>query len=194
MFFSIFKKFLKTHYTFEGKESAEKTLVVLYRHWFMLFLDVIIFCLLFILPFASYFLVNESLLRLGLNDIFWLLIGIYLIFWWLGIFYRIIMYLMDTWIVTDHRILNNEQHGFFNRTLSEMSIGKIQDVSVRLYGVIPTFLNFGDVEIQTAGTEAKFTFKQIPNPQKIKELVMQVHREFTLQHQGGVEQHENLAL
>lgn len=194
MLFSIFKKFLRTHYTFEGKEASEKTLVLLYRHWFVLFLDLLSSFLLVFLPLILYFLINEQLIKFGLGDIFWFLVGVYFLFWWLGLYFRITMYLLDTWIVTDHRILNNEQRGFFNRTLSEMSLGKIQDVSVRLRGVIPTLLNYGDLEIQTAGTEPKFAFKQIPNPQAVKELIMQAHNKFAYEHQGGPETHKNLEL
>lgn len=192
MLFSIFKKFLKTSYSFEGRGASEKTLVLLYQHWFVLILDLLSFFLMIFLPFILYFLVNEQLARFGWHDVFWFLVGIYFIFWWLGIFYRITMYLLNTWVVTDHRILNNEQHSFFSRTLSEMNLGKIQDVSVRLQGVVPTFLNFGDLEIQTAGAEPRFTFKQISNPQRVKELIMQAHNKFVYEHQSGPETHKNI--
>jgi len=44
-------------------------------------------------------------------------------------------------------------------------------MSVDTAGVIPTFLKFGDLQIQTAGTEEKFRFKQIPNPGKVKDEI-----------------------
>ena len=191
MLLSIFTKFLKTHRSFEGQQTSEQTLALLYRHWFVFFMDLLSFFLLIFLPFILYFLVNEQLIKFGLGNIFWFLVGVYFLFWWLGLYFRITMYLLNTWIVTNHRILDNEQVGFFNRTLSEMNLVKIQDVSVKLHGVIPTFLNYGDLEIQTAGTEPKFVFKQIPNPQDVKKMIMQAHDKFIYEHQGGIESHEN---
>lgn len=194
MFFSIFHKFLKTKYTFEGKASSEKTLTLVYRHWFVLLLELFAFFLLIFPPFVLYYFTAIYLANSGANNLFWFLTSVYFLFWWLGLNYRITMYLLDTWIVTNHRILNNEQHGFFSRTLSEMSLAKIQDTSVRLLGAIPTFLNYGDLEIQTAGTETKFSFKQIPNPRGVKNLIMQAHDKFVYEHKDNLELHRNLDL
>ncbi len=44
-------------------------------------------------------------------------------------------------------------------------------------GVIPTLLNFGSVNVQTAGTAIKFVFEQIPNPNKVKMIVIDHARE-----------------
>lgn len=82
------------------------------------------------------------------------------------------MYLLDSWIVSSKRIINNTQQGFFNRTISETQLLRVQDVSVKISGMIPTVLHFGDVEIQTAGTTEKFVFEQIPNPEQVKDEIM----------------------
>lgn len=100
------------------------------------------------------------------------------------------MYLLDIWIVTDHRIIDSEQHGFFKRTVAELSLSKIQDISVEISGLIPTFLDYGNLEIQTAGTENKFMFKQIPHPNEVKDIIMNLHNEFLRIHKDGIEVHE----
>ena len=110
--------------------------------------------------------------------------------WWMGLFYALTMYLLDTWIITDHRILDNEQHGFFSRTLSEMNLSKIQDMSVRISGLIPTFLDYGDLEIQTAGTEPKFIFKQIPHPNQVRALLTEAYNKYVEEHINNIEVHE----
>ena len=40
--------------------------------------------------------------------------------------------------------------------------------------MIQTFLHFGDLQVQTAGTEEKFKFLQIPNPERAKDEIMKL--------------------
>lgn len=188
MFASIFSK---SSNTFEGEKSYENVLVLLRRHISVLMIAISGFIIWAALPFVLYIFVKDYLLQLRLSDMFWLIAGIFYMFWWLSLSYRITMYLLDVWVVTDHRIIDNQQFGFFNRVFSEMGLGKIQDVSVRVEGLLPTTLDFGDLEVQTAAAEAKFKFEQIPEPQKTKDLIMQAHNKFVHEHIGGREIHES---
>ena len=76
------------------------------------------------------------------------------------------------WIITNKRIINIEQKGLFSREISELELDKIQDVSADIIGIIPTFLGYGDIYIQTAGETEKFIFKNIPDPYGVKDLIM----------------------
>jgi len=115
--------------------------------------------------FASFLSTNDFL------SLFFFLSSLWYLILWSAIFYALTMYTLDVWIVTDKRIIDSTQHGFFNRIVSELHISRIQDVSVDVHGVIETFLKFGNLQIQTAGTEEKFKFMQIPNPGKVKDEI-----------------------
>lgn len=188
MFLSIFTN---SKYSFEGEKSYENVIVLLYRHWLTIFVKFIFFILAAILPFVLNYFAKNYFTQVGLADFFCFLISVYFLFWWAGLFYAITMYLLDTWIITDHRILDNEQHGFFKRTLAEMNLSRIQDTSVSVTGLIPTFFNFGNLEIQTAGTEPKFVFKQIPGPNKVKGILTETFNNYTEIHKDGIEVHEH---
>ncbi len=84
------------------------------------------------------------------------------------------MYTLDNWIVTTKRIIDSLQSGFFNRRVAELHLEKIQDVSYKIEGLLPTFFNYGIVEIQTAGKDNKFLFEQVPNPQRVKDIIMEL--------------------
>ena len=165
-------------------------IILLYRHWFVLFLKLLTFFILAILPFALYSFLGNLIISAGLAEVFGFIVSLYFLFWWLGIFYQITMYLLDTWIVTDHRLLDNEQHGFFNRTLSEMHLVKVQDVSVKIQGFIPTLLSYGNLEVQTAGAEPKFVLKQIPRPNQVRAIITEASNEYLKTHKDGIEIHE----
>jgi len=181
-----------THNTFEGKKSYEQVKLLLYRHWFILLEKVFAFIFLAILPLILYVFGGEYIARSELTSLFWFVIVLYYLLWWYGLFYAITMYLLDTWVVTDHRILDSEQHGFFSRIVSEVNLAKIQDISVRIRGPVSTFLNFGDISIQTAGTKERFTFKQVPDPRLIKDTIMAEHNAYLAAHKNGREVHEEL--
>ncbi len=180
-----------THYTFEGRKSYERVLVLLYRHWFVLVVKGIVYIILAILPFFLADLMRQYLTTLGLMGIYWFAVGLYFLVWWLGLFYAITMYLLDTWIVTDHRALDSQQFGFFDRSVSELNLAQIQDISVVIRGPVETFLDFGDLEIQTAGAARKFLFEQIPHPNHVREQIMQARNDYMRTHRGGqIEIHE----
>src|SRR3989344_7000884 len=107
---SWFSFLTQTENSFEGKKDYEKVLALLRRHWFVLFIQFVGFFFIGIVPVVAYFFVSHS-------DIFWLAVTIFYLFWWYGLFYNITMYLLDIWVVTDHRVIDSEQHGFFRRTV-----------------------------------------------------------------------------
>ncbi len=84
------------------------------------------------------------------------------------------IYFLNTVIVTNKRVIQNKQEGFFHHTSNELELNKIQDISVKILGPLATFLDFGDVEIQSAGAKPKFYLDRLPHPKKIKEVIMKL--------------------
>ncbi len=164
----------KQNWFFEGKEDTEDVVLVLHRHWFTLSVQILLVIIYIFLPIVllvvlSSFIVNYNLI--SIFSFFW--VTYYLVLWfWL--FYTITMYTLDNWIVTTKRIIDSLQGGFFNRNVAELQLDKIQDVSYRIEGLIPTFFNYGVVEIQTAGKDHKFFFEQVSDPQRVKDIIMEL--------------------
>jgi len=44
-------------------------------------------------------------------------------------------------------------------------------------GIVQTLFNFGDVQVQSAGEQEKFIFKNAPNPELLADEVLQIHEE-----------------
>ena len=101
-----------------------------------------------------------------------LLISVYLITVVLITMTQFTDYYLDTWIVTNERVINIEQNGLFSRQVSELHLNQIQDVTSETIGFLPTFLTYGDVYIQTAGEKERFHFEQIDNPEEVKEKIL----------------------
>ncbi|HVM90940.1 MAG TPA: PH domain-containing protein [Verrucomicrobiae bacterium] len=98
--------------------------------------------------------------------------SIFCLFIWLFLFQSFLDYLLDIWIVTNKRILNIEQTGLFSRTVSELRLYRIQDVTSHVNGFIATVFDYGNVEIQTAGEKEHFVFENIPHPTRISKTIL----------------------
>jgi len=56
-------------------------------------------------------------------------------------------------------------------------LDKIQDITVKIEDPLATFLNFGKIEIQTAGTNVRLVFDYLPSPEEIKEEILKAKNE-----------------
>lgn len=169
--------FSKVYFT-EMKENEVIQLVV-HRHWFDLFKDLIIVALLLLALIGSFFLLPllAQFSGVDVRPLMLFVETLAAIFTWLYVFLLWIDYYLDVWIVTNERIVNVEQKGLFVRNVSELKISKIQDITTEVMGFIPTVLNFGDVHIQTAGEESRFLFRNVPDPYRIKGLVTSLQKQ-----------------
>lgn len=95
---------------------------------------------------------------------------------WIFSFLIWVDYYFDIWIITNERIVNIEQKGLFTRHVSELRYNKIEDITTEVTGFIPTVLNFGDVQIQTAAEQAEFRFRTISDPYHIKSVIMDLQK------------------
>lgn len=166
-------------YHFRGQHENEEVLRIIHRHWFNItmhyfgvaLLTTILFILLAIVPALFPNVLTElppSLPAFVLNT--------FLIFIWLYVFLVWVDYYFDVWIITNERVVNIEQKGLFNREVSELQFERIQDITTVVDGLVQTFLNFGDVYVQTAAETERFVFRQVPDPYMIKDMVMQLSR------------------
>lgn len=93
-----------------------------------------------------------------------LFISTFYLFIWLFGLTTFLDYFLDVWIVTDRRIIDIEQKALFSRTTAELELRRVQDVTAEVEGFAATFLDYGNVYIQTAAEKERFIFKQIPHP------------------------------
>lgn len=163
-------KFDKFH--FHGQHNGEIIIKIIRRHWFNILEQYFIIIGIIFLMVISFWLLPMFLAQNSDLPIFFFVESFLAIVIWIYAFIIWIDFYFDVWIITNERIVNIEQKALFTRTISELKFDKIQDTSVEIKGLIPTVLNFGDVHVQTAGNTERFLFHKVPDPQKIKGLIM----------------------
>lgn len=170
----LFALFRESRDSFDGQEVGEETILILRRHYLTILLPLIMLILMALLPLVAWGYIPEKFL-----DLFRFVIILWFLAIWLVTFYLLMLYILNTVIITNKRIIENEQRGFFNRRHSELHMYRIQDVSTHVRGVIETLFNYGKIAVQTAASEREFVFHQIPNPEKVKNAIMKmslIHR------------------
>jgi len=158
--------------SFEGEEEGENVILILRKHVFVIYSQLSIFGFAILIPIVFGGIFHSFLTARGLGSVAIFITGLWYMFFWVAIFYALTMYSLNVVIVTNHRIIDSEQIGFFNRKISEIHLSRVQDISVSTKGIIETMLHFGSMEVQSAGEDRQFHFYQIPNPEKVKDVIM----------------------
>lgn len=168
-----------TSFHFDGQTNDEEVLSVIHRHWLNILASFVpVIAMSFLLFFGSSYMPELfPSLRQGEGlKLFSLGKNVFAMIIWALTFLIWIDYYFDVWIITTKRIVDIEQKGLFSRKVSEAKYDKIQDVSTEVSGILQTFLNYGNVMIQTAAEKEKFAFTQVPNPYGIKDTIMKLQK------------------
>lgn len=166
-------------YTFRGKRKDEEIILLMRRFWLVLLFKLLPLFFYLIILIVFKFVADDIFGQAGIGldaKIINLLVSFMFMFFWLILFIVWVDYYLDVWIVTNQRIINIEQLGLFRREISELEHVKIQDVTSDIKGIIPTLFNYGYVYVQTAGEKERFVFKQIPDPVKVRNIIMQLQQ------------------
>jgi len=173
IYMSSIKHIIQSSNSFRGQPFHEKTILATRRHWFVLWSRFLTIILLSLLPFGFYYFIKNLSFYEKISPLFWLLASIYFLMLWNLLWYQLMLYSLNTLTITNKRLIKHKQIAFFKYETDELDLENIQDVSVKIEGLIPALFHFGDIEIQTAGTQPKFYFNDFPNPEKIKKALME---------------------
>lgn len=165
---------------FPTQRPNEQVILLLRRHWTVLFKEIAQAVAILLIPTAIIaVIVAANIVQVEPGSPLYVVLvegmSLLYLFIFLGYFHNFIDYHLDIWVVTDQRIVAIEQEGLFKRTVSELSMTKIQDVTSEVSGKVQTFLDYGQVHIQTAGERERFIFEDIDHPAQVAKIIMRIH-------------------
>ncbi len=85
------------------------------------------------------------------------------------------LYVNNVIIVTSEKLAQVLYKSIFNRKVSQLSIGDVQDVTVTQVGVFAHMFNYGTIVIETAGEQANYNFTYVPDPYQKSKLIVGSH-------------------
>lgn len=181
---------------FIKQKPYEHIVYVLRRHPITFIPTLVLFVILLAIPPLFYIAVQSLWPTLLQGDVTYpvliLIASGYYLFVYIFFFTNFIDYYLDIWIVTNDRIIDIEQFGLFSRTISELDLFRIQDVTTDVHGVLPTFFEYGDVTVKTASSNVGLIFRQVARPDTIRHELLRLSHEDRKYHyaQPTIEDHE----
>ncbi len=160
-------------------EPGEHVVLQARKHWFLFLAELLPYAILLVVPFAlpkllvlappaapyaALFDYHAALARATLGA--WLLVV------WTSAWGAFTRYFLNVWILTNERIVDIKQAGFFNREVSSLFLSRVQDVTTEVEGVLPSLLGIGDITVQSAGAVDEFHMHGIPRPEQMRDVIL----------------------
>ncbi|MEZ4501786.1 MAG: hypothetical protein R3C39_04105 [Dehalococcoidia bacterium] len=86
-------------------------------------------------------------------------------------YFRWYRYQNDLWLVTNQRLVDSLKRHWFHHQVASADLIDIEDVSMQRSGVLETMLDFGDLQVQTAGEREKFVLGNIQHPSQLLTII-----------------------
>lgn len=173
------KEQLYENFKFPGQREGEKIKLIVRRHKIILLSNFLVLFIMSLLPIIFYIfavpMVFSAFFYYPYDRMYIFFSLIYYGFIWIIAFTIWVDYYLDVWIVTDMRLIDMEQVGFFSRKVSELDLKRIQDITSEVKGMMESMLGFGNVYIQTASEETKFKLRSIPHPVTIRKAIIDLY-------------------
>ena len=169
-------------------KSYEKKVFCLRRHIITFLPAIFLYALALAIPvgIAIYFGMGngKNILATDFSPLLILLGGIYVLSVTLFFFAYFIDFYLDVLFVTNDRLVDMEQCNLFARTVSEVDLYRIQDITSEVKGISAHLFDYGNLTIQTAGVSQKFKLQNIPHPHRLRQQILDLADADRKYHQG----------
>jgi uncharacterized membrane protein YdbT with pleckstrin-like domain len=90
------------------------------------------------------------------------------------VFESFLDWFFSVFIITDERMFDVDFVNLIYREISEANLDQIQDVTVKMGGVVRTIFNYGDILIQTASEVPNIEFEAVPHPDQVAKVLREL--------------------
>ena len=103
----------------------------------------------------------------------WQVFSVLILLLVLFVVYKMYVWWKNAFLITNQRLINNEQDGLFSRTVTEVVYEDVFEIAFKQNGMSAIALNYGTLVIRTP-SESQIILETIPNPEKVVELINKV--------------------
>lgn len=178
-------------------DEGENIIKVLRRHYWIMLPTTFVIILMAVFPVIFVSIVSSDFLPLDpalknfvidfLNGSEWktFAYSLYLLLLWVFFFIEWTDYYLDVWVITNKRIVDIEQKGFFHREITSFNYEQIQDITIETRGFIETLFKFGTLHVQTAGVGRNILINHAADPEEARLLILSLQKK-TLSSKNGL--------
>ncbi len=157
---------------FDGQNEGEKVILLLRKHPVTQIPWIIATIVLFFAPlFLNVFLGSLVVLRqlIFINILWYAVLYAYVII-------NVLNYIFNVGIVTNFRIVDIDFNSVLYKEIDETILSKVEDVTTKTGGFVRSIFRFGDLYVQTAGTNENIEFMAIPDPTEAATIINELMR------------------
>jgi len=159
---------------FEDQKVEEEVLLSLRAHPITLVPTLINSIILFVLIFFSSFVLGQFLNSVQLIYTITFFCFVTFIYLW----FQIINWYFNIGIITNKQIVDVAFSALSYRNVTRTELTHVEDITVKTSGFLPSIFDYGNIFIQTAGTETNTEFFQIPHPARAAHIIQDVLKEY----------------
>jgi len=159
---------------FENQKNGEEVLLSLRAHPITLIPTLFNGIVISILIFLSRFILTPFLnpAQLTYTVIFFYFATFFYVW------FQVVNWYFNIGIITTMQIVDVDFNALTYRNVTRTELNHIEDISVKVSGFIPSIFDFGNIFIQTAGTEINTEFFQVPHPALAAHIIEDILKEY----------------
>lgn len=159
--------YLYPNVRFDTQRANEEVVLLLRAHPFTqipwIFNTIVFLILLFLLNFIlPTLIITPQILFLNI-----FLLAFIFSYAWINFLY----WYFSVGVITNQRIIDIDFYNVIYREVTETRLSKVEDVTSKDAGFFGSLFNFGNVFVQTAGTEENIEFLDVPNPPGVVRII-----------------------
>jgi membrane protein YdbS with pleckstrin-like domain len=154
---------------FKWQEEGETVVVSQHRHDVMLLRNILLPTFIFMLALAAciyWYQEVRSPLPVLIGAFLWIVIVLLVVYLFLD-------HRDDIYVVTDKRVVLREHKPMGRESRVEAPLRTIQDIQETQVGLLAQIFDFGDLIIETAGEKGHVSFREIPDPEDVREIIFE---------------------
>jgi uncharacterized membrane protein YdbT with pleckstrin-like domain len=175
---------------FPGKQTDEEIELYLRRHPLSLIWDLRLVFLLFVGYMAALALFGDALAVSPVAGFLLLATLALAVILGLATLWTYAIWYYDIYVVTNRRLLDFARKPLIYERRDEAQLTKLQDVRVEFPNPLALLLDFGNVQVQTAGSRGTIMCSLVPRPRQVQARILQLAAAAQQRAPGGTDHSE----
>lgn len=173
----------KTAIHLKDFKSDEHVLTVARKHWFIFLVQILGLAIIFFIPFFFIPILSVFISAGGETVAIPAGYGLFFMSLWALLLWQILFskwtdYYYDVWVITNWRIIDIDQKGFYRRNVATiLNLDHIEDITTEEEGFFGSILGYGSLQVQTASASKEFTMPSIANARGVEKIVRKAQEE-----------------
>ena len=180
-------------FLFPGQQPNEKICQVTRQHWMVLAEQLAVWLIFvaillgydgFAVPKYDFLRTAEAVRIAGVVK------SLYLMYLIGGLFTIWILYYLNYQIITNSRIVDIDQKSLLFHATTEIHLSQVEDVTAEIKGFFGNIFNYGTVFVQSAGAKEMFEFDNVPDPNSVAKLILDLYERMPLAQKAAPREQE----